>query len=169
MGKILRILGGFGLVVLGIIGLILPIMPGWVFLIPGLIGLGLMSTGLWGIGFSLAEMRTKKLIKRLTATPMRRSDFLLSFLLVRAVLLPIELAPRNVVRTALKAANLIGNGLYGVDLKQTGRDIYIIEVNDNPNIDAGFEDSILREELYRRILEVFLERIEDRKAGLARG
>jgi ABC transporter DrrB family efflux protein len=63
------------------------------FLIPGLIGLGLMSTGLWGIGFSLAEMRTKKLIKRLTATPMRRSDFLFSFLLVRAVLLPIELAP----------------------------------------------------------------------------
>ena len=37
MGKFLRILGGFGLVVLGIIGLILPIMPGWVFLIPGLI------------------------------------------------------------------------------------------------------------------------------------
>jgi ABC-type multidrug transport system permease subunit len=63
------------------------------FLIPGLVGLGLMSTGLWGIGFSLAEMRTKKLIKRLVATPMRRSDFLLSFLLVRAVLLPIELAP----------------------------------------------------------------------------
>lgn len=63
------------------------------FLIPGLIGLGLMSTGLWGIGFSLAEMRTKKLIKRLTATPMRRSDFLMSFLLVRAVLLPFELTP----------------------------------------------------------------------------
>lgn len=63
------------------------------FLIPGLIGLGLMSTGLWGIGFSLAEMRTKKLIKRLTATPMRRSDFLFSFLLVRAVLLPFELVP----------------------------------------------------------------------------
>jgi ABC-2 type transport system permease protein len=63
------------------------------FLIPGLVGLGLMSSGLWGIGFSLAEMRTKKLIKRLTATPMRRSDFLLSFLLVRAVLLPIELVP----------------------------------------------------------------------------
>lgn len=63
------------------------------FLIPGLIGLGLMSSGLWGIGFSLAEMRTKKLIKRLTATPMRRSDFLLSFLLVRAVLLPFELVP----------------------------------------------------------------------------
>jgi ABC transporter DrrB family efflux protein len=63
------------------------------FLVPGLIGLGLMSTGLWGIGFTLAEMRTRKLLKRLTATPMRRSDFLLSFLLVRAILLPFELAP----------------------------------------------------------------------------
>ncbi|HVH42320.1 MAG TPA: ABC transporter permease [Labilithrix sp.] len=63
------------------------------FLVPGLVGLGLMSTGLWGIGFALAEMRAKKLVKRLTATPMRRSDFLLSFLLVRAVLLPIELTP----------------------------------------------------------------------------
>lgn len=63
------------------------------FLIPGLIGLGLMSTGLWGIGLTLAEMRTKKLIKRLTATPMRRSDFLFSFLLVRAVMLPLEILP----------------------------------------------------------------------------
>jgi ABC-2 type transport system permease protein len=63
------------------------------FLVPGLIGLGLMSTGLWGIGFSLAEMRTKKLLKRFIATPMRRSDFLFSFLLVRAALLPIELVP----------------------------------------------------------------------------
>lgn len=63
------------------------------FLVPGLIGFGLMSTGLWGIGFSLAEMRTKKLLKRLMATPMRRSDFLFSFLLVRAVLLLTELPP----------------------------------------------------------------------------
>lgn len=63
------------------------------FLVPGLIGFGLMSTGLWGIGFSLAEMRTKKLLKRLMATPMRRTDFLVSFLLVRAVLLLSELPP----------------------------------------------------------------------------
>lgn len=63
------------------------------FLVPGLIGLGLMSTGLWGVGFSLAEMRTKKLLKRLVATPMRRSDFLLSFLLVRGGLLLLELVP----------------------------------------------------------------------------
>lgn len=70
------------------------------FLIPGLIGLGLMSTGLWGIGFSLAEMRTKKLIKRLTATPMRRSDLLLSFLVVRASVLPFELVPLLVFASA---------------------------------------------------------------------
>lgn len=63
------------------------------FLVPGLIGFGLMSTGLWGIGFSLAEMRTKKLLKRLMATPMRRTDFLFSFLIVRAVLLFTELPP----------------------------------------------------------------------------
>lgn len=63
------------------------------FLIPGLIGFGLMSTGLWGIGFSLAEMRTKKLLKRLMATPMRRTDFLFSFLIVRAMLLITELPP----------------------------------------------------------------------------
>ena len=63
------------------------------FLVPGLIGFGLMSTGLWGIGFSLAEMRTKKLLKRLMATPMRRTDFLFSFLVVRALLLLTELPP----------------------------------------------------------------------------
>jgi glutathione synthase/RimK-type ligase-like ATP-grasp enzyme len=81
--------------------------------------------------------------------------------------LPVELAPRRAVRVALKAANLIGKGLYGVDVKQSGNNFYVIEVNDNPNLDAGVEDSILREELYRRIMEVFLTRIEQRKAGVA--
>jgi ABC-2 type transport system permease protein len=61
------------------------------FLIPGLIGMGLLSSGLWGIGFSLAEMRTRRLLKRLVATPMRRSDFLLSFVAMRAVFVAIEL------------------------------------------------------------------------------
>ena len=63
------------------------------FLVPGLIGLGLMSTGLWGIGFSLRELRTQKLLTRLMATPMRRIDFLFSFLLVRALLMACELPP----------------------------------------------------------------------------
>ncbi len=73
---------------------------------------------------------------------------------------PIEIAPRDVVRTALKAANSIGDGLYGVDLKKSGKKCYVMEVNDNPSIEAGIEDSMLRDELYRRIMDVFLRRIE---------
>ncbi len=80
--------------------------------------------------------------------------------------IPVEIAPRNVVRAARKAASLIGNGLYGVDVKQTNSECFVIEVNDNPNIDAGVEDKILKGELYRRIMEVFLRRIERRKAGI---
>ncbi len=79
--------------------------------------------------------------------------------------LPVEHVPTAVVRTALKAANLIGDGLYGVDLKEVGGKVYVIEVNDNPNIDSGVEDHVLREEVYLRIMRVFLRRIETRKAG----
>jgi len=61
------------------------------FLIPGLLGLNLMSSGLWGVGFIIVEMRMRRLIKRLTATPMARTHFLLSFVLVRAVFLLGEL------------------------------------------------------------------------------
>jgi glutathione synthase/RimK-type ligase-like ATP-grasp enzyme len=80
--------------------------------------------------------------------------------------LPVELAPAKAVRAALKAANHIGNGLYGVDVKQSGDRYFVIEVNDNPNIDAGVEDAVLKDEIYRRIMSVFLERIEKRKAGI---
>jgi ABC-type multidrug transport system permease subunit len=57
------------------------------FLIPGLLGFNLMSSGLWGVGFVIVEMRFRKLIKRLMATPMSRAHFLLSFVLVRAIFL----------------------------------------------------------------------------------
>ncbi len=76
---------------------------------------------------------------------------------------PVELAPRKAVAIALKAANLIGNGLYGVDVKEVDGQFYIIEVNDNPNLDSGVEDAVLREELYRRIMESFVRRIENSK------
>jgi glutathione synthase/RimK-type ligase-like ATP-grasp enzyme len=80
--------------------------------------------------------------------------------------LPVELAHAKAVRSALRAANLIGDGLYGVDVKQSGDKFYVIEVNDNPNLEAGIEDAVLKNELYRRIMSVFLARIEQRKAGI---
>ena len=70
--------------------------------------------------------------------------------------------PKAVIQTALKAANAIGNGLYGVDLKQVGRKVLVIEVNDNPNLDAGVEDKISGIELYRRIMREFLRRLDAR-------
>ncbi len=61
------------------------------FLIPGLLGFNLMSSGLWGVGFVIVEMRVRKLIKRMMATPVSRTHFLLSFVLVRGVFLLGEL------------------------------------------------------------------------------
>lgn len=81
--------------------------------------------------------------------------------------LPVEHVPTAVLRTALKAANLIGDGLYGVDLKEAGGKVYVIEINDNPNIDAGVEDQVLKEEIYLRIMRVLLGRIELRKGRTA--
>ncbi len=80
--------------------------------------------------------------------------------------LPVEMAPTRAVQAALKAANLIGNGLYGVDVKQSNGKFFVIEVNDNPNLDSGLEDALLKDELYRRIMNVFLRRLEQRKAGI---
>jgi glutathione synthase/RimK-type ligase-like ATP-grasp enzyme len=79
---------------------------------------------------------------------------------------PVEHAPTQVVRTALRAAGLIGDGLYGVDLKQVGKSLYVIEVNDNPNIDSGTEDAVLKDELYLRVMRVLLRRLERRKERL---
>jgi glutathione synthase/RimK-type ligase-like ATP-grasp enzyme len=73
--------------------------------------------------------------------------------------------PPAVMKTALKAANLIGDGFYGVDLKVAKDKCFVIEVNDNPNVDAGYEDSILREQLYLEVMKVFLDRIEHLKQG----
>jgi ABC-2 type transport system permease protein len=62
------------------------------FLIPGLLGMNLMGSGLWGIGFAVVNARTKKLLKRFAATPMRRSHYLLSFVLSRLIFLTLEVA-----------------------------------------------------------------------------
>jgi len=81
---------------------------------------------------------------------------------------PLDLVPPRVVKVALKAARAMGNGLYGVDLKQLGQRVVVTEVNDNPNIDGGYEDAILGDELYRRIMKGFLERVERKKQGNGR-
>ena len=60
------------------------------FLIPGLLGMNLMNSGMWGVGFALVEMRQRKLLKRFVATPMRRTDFLLALISSRLVLMVIE-------------------------------------------------------------------------------
>src|SRR5712692_8794231 len=60
------------------------------FLIPGLLGMNLMNSGMWGVGFALVEMRQRKLLKRFVATPMRRSDFLLALTSSRLLLMTIE-------------------------------------------------------------------------------
>lgn len=77
--------------------------------------------------------------------------------------LSLENVPESVMNTALKAANLIGDGLYGVDLKEIGGKCYVIEINDNPSIDHGFEDAVLKMDLYNTIMKVFRDRIERKK------
>ncbi len=60
------------------------------FLIPGLLGMNLMNSGMWGIGFALVDMRQRKLLKRFVGTPMRRGDFLLALASSRLILMIIE-------------------------------------------------------------------------------
>jgi glutathione synthase/RimK-type ligase-like ATP-grasp enzyme len=74
--------------------------------------------------------------------------------------LPVDRAPSAVVGLAVRAARLIGDGLYGVDLKVVDGRPMVIEINDNPNIDAGIEDAVLGDFLYERILRLLSDRVE---------
>lgn len=69
---------------------------------------------------------------------------------------PISEVPEHIVSLALKITSLIGDGLYGVDIKEYEGQAMVVEVNDNPNIDAGIEDEVLGIELYKKIAEAFL-------------
>jgi ABC-type polysaccharide/polyol phosphate export permease len=77
------------------------------FVLPGLLGLNLMGGGIWSIGFAIVEARRRKLLKRFVATPMSRTDYLLSFLLARLVMLVLEVA----------AVVLFGLFVFGVPLR----------------------------------------------------
>ena len=59
-------------------------------LVPGLLGMNIMSTGLWGVGFSIVQARTKKLLKRLVATPMSKAHYLMSHVFSRLLFLALE-------------------------------------------------------------------------------
>lgn len=74
----------------------------------------------------------------------------------------IHQVPKEVVKTALQATRLIGDGLYGVDLKMTTKGPVIIEINDNPSIDSGVEDLLLGEELYHIIMRDFARRLDEK-------
>lgn len=76
---------------------------------------------------------------------------------------PLDTVPSEILQRALQAAALIGDGLYGVDMKMSARGAVVIEVNDNPNLDAGNEDSVLGGELYRTVLRDLVRRIELRR------
>ena len=77
---------------------------------------------------------------------------------------PLDTVPDGVMKTALKATRLIGDGFYGVDIKSHGNKHYVIEINDNPSIESNVEDQIAGESLYQNIMAVFLQRIR-RKHG----
>lgn len=76
--------------------------------------------------------------------------------------LPTFEVPKKVLDAALKAANIVGKGLYGVDIKQKDHQVYVIEVNDNPSIEHKVEDDYLGNELYMLIMSEFQQRLEQR-------
>lgn len=87
-------------------------------LIPGLIGLNLMSTGMWGIGFGIVNMRQKKQLKRLIATPMKKRDFLLAQILARLSFLLLEVTPIMVFAWLVFGVEVAGSlpALFGLIL-----------------------------------------------------
>jgi len=77
--------------------------------------------------------------------------------------LPIYMVPDKVVEVAIKASSLIGEGLYGVDIKEVQGEPYVMEVNDNPSIDSGIEDDYDGNKLYEEILKYFYDKIQHSK------
>ncbi|WP_420960438.1 RimK family protein [Brucella sp. IR073] len=69
-------------------------------------------------------------------------------------------APPLVIETGLRAARCIGKGLYGVDLKETDDGVFVIEVNDNPNVEHGIEDAAEKDEVWLNLTRWFIERLE---------
>ena len=81
--------------------------------------------------------------------------------------LAVEDVPPKVLEMAVRASNAVGDGFYGVDLKQIGDRVVVIEVNDNPSIDHEVEDLVLGDALYDRIMRFFRQKIEEARSPVA--
>ncbi|WP_346432327.1 ATP-grasp domain-containing protein [Breoghania sp. L-A4] len=73
---------------------------------------------------------------------------------------PLNEAPLAVMDAAVRAARLIGNGFYGVDIKETDGRVVVIEVNDNPNLDHGVEDAAEKDIVWDRLIQWFVRRLD---------
>ena len=80
----------------------------------------------------------------------------------------IEDAPSDVVELGVKAARLIGDGLYGVDIKQNDSGVFIIEINDNPNLTNTVEGAVIKDEMWKALIEWYAARLEKRMGGAGR-
>lgn len=72
----------------------------------------------------------------------------------------LDAAPAAMIDMATRAAGLIGDGLYGVDIKETAEGFFVIEVNDNPNLDHGCEDASEKDAVWTRLTQWFIDRID---------
>lgn len=77
----------------------------------------------------------------------------------------VAAVPREIVETGVRAARLIGRGLYGVDIKSSERGVYVIEVNDNPNLVHDVEDAAERDAVWHRLASWFLRRLQREELG----
>jgi glutathione synthase/RimK-type ligase-like ATP-grasp enzyme len=80
----------------------------------------------------------------------------------RVEAVPVDEAPAPAVSLSEQAAALIGDGFYGVDVKERDGTFLVIEINDNPNVEAGYEDGVLKDELYRAVMNWFRARLDAR-------
>jgi glutathione synthase/RimK-type ligase-like ATP-grasp enzyme len=72
----------------------------------------------------------------------------------------IDQAPQALIDVAVRAAKPVGDGFYGVDIKQTDSGFVVMEVNDNPNVEHGIEDAVSKDEVWIKLLRWFIERFE---------
>ena len=72
----------------------------------------------------------------------------------------LDQSPAPLIDIAVRAAKPVGDGFYGVDIKQTDSGFVVMEVNDNPNLEHGIEDAVGKDEVWIRLLKWFIERFE---------